>query len=604
MAQPNIIFSGSLGRLASHVVAHRLFPATAMILCRVRPGAFENFVSQTRVENIRRIEPDEVCGATEVWHFADVLTDEREEFANIVSLNNGVETLNYVATPYCGARDSDWLTWRAPASREPLDLSSIETPNCRVFTTSMTISPPAGGSREGFLYFLSTLFDLKTEIEERLPDYFEYQALRCRAPADATINFMSFERAADAILSLAEEAPSGRYTVASSESHQLSDVLEQVGLAYKLSLLPEENPEALNAVDALFDRRLMGFSERLATTHGNDQTSAVLEEDLFDSIYRQQSDAAKAFRRSSTLTKKQIQPNGHDLVYHSSGAGEKTVVLLNAIGQGPQYWLRLIESLRQHFRVLLWDLRGIHVPPYPSGISDHANDLEAILEHEGVSECHLVAWCTGPKLAVEYYLRHPESVRSMVFLNTTVKCLGSPSELDTTYERDFEPLCKVLDQRPSMAESIRSSLSKSGQPDVDMSALASGEDVSEAVLRLTNADLRNHVLNPFRDTTALLNYVQQVKDFWNYDMREKAPEVRVPVLLVSAEHDRVAAPEASDAIAALFPSSRRVHIQGATHYFLYDRADATADLIENFIEETETAETRLIGVPMNAAVAM
>jgi pimeloyl-ACP methyl ester carboxylesterase len=413
-------------------------------------------------------------------------------------------------------------------------------------------------------------------------------------------------------LSLAKDAPSGRYLVASSQSHQLTEVLESLGVAYNLSLLPEENPEALNAVDALFDLRLMGFAQRLAlpgTEDGREPVTLDVDlEQLFDTIYRQQSEAAKAFRRQasnpdSTLTKKQIEFNGHELVYHSSGTGEKTVVLLNAIGQGPQYWLRLIELLRQRFRVITWNLRGIHVPPYPSGISDHANDLEAILEHEEVSECHIVGWCTGPKLAVEYYLRHPESVRSMVFLNTTVKCLGSPAELDTTYERDFEPLCKVLDQRPSMAESIRSSLSKSGQADVDMSAFASGEDVSEAVLRLTNVDLRNHVLHPFSDTTTLLNYVQQVKDFWNYDMRAKAPEVRVPVLLVSSEHDRVAAPEASDALAALFPFCKRVHIQGATHYFLYDRADATAHMIESFLEINSVNPCSAMSVtPANATL--
>jgi pimeloyl-ACP methyl ester carboxylesterase len=606
MAQPNIIFSGSLGLLASHLVAHRLFPP-AVVLCRAGPLAFESFVSQTRsvaekhvIDNIRRIELDELCQATEVWYFADVLTDEQTEFASLANTlrDSGAETLSYVATPYCAARASDWITWRSPPSRE---LSSIEVPNCRVFTTSMTISPSAAGGREGFLYFLGTLFDLKTEIEERLPDYFEYQALRCRAEADATINLIPIEQAAETILTLAKDAPSGRYVVASPQSHHLTDVLERVGVAYNLSLLAEENPEALNTVDALFDLRLMGFAERLAITanedsptHLNDQTDL---EQLFDIIYQQQSKTAKVFRRrandlGSTLSKKQIEFNGYDLVYHSSGAGEKTIVLLNAIGQGPQYWLRLTELLRQRFRVLIWDLRGIHVPPHPSGISDHANDLEAILEHEGVTECHIVAWCTGPKLAAEYYQRHPEAVRSMVFLNTTVKCLGSPAELDTTYERDFEPLCKVLDQRPSMAESIRSSLSKSGQADIDPAALASGEDVSEAVLRLINSDLRSHVLHPFSDATALLHYIQQVKNFWSHDIRPKAPDVRVPVLLVSAEYDRVAAPEASEAVASLFPFCKWIHIPKATHYFLYDRADATAQMIAEHFEDAETTKAR------------
>src|SRR6185295_10984997 len=94
-------------------------------------------------------------------------------------------------------------------------------------------------------------------------------------------------------------------------------------------------------------------------TQLDDQTDL---EQLFDIIYQQQSKTAKVFRRrandlGSTLIKKQIEFNGYDLVYYSSGAGEKTIALLNAIGQGPQYWLRLTELLRQRFRVLIWDLR-------------------------------------------------------------------------------------------------------------------------------------------------------------------------------------------------------------------------------------------------------
>jgi len=61
----------------------------------------------------------------------------------------------------------------------------------------------------------------------------------------------------------------------------------------------------------------------------------------------------------------------------------------------------------------------------------------------------------------------------------------------------------------------------------------------------------------------------------------------VPVLFVSSQFDRIAAPAASEAAAPLFPNGRGLRVPGATHYFLYDRPDVTAELIEAFFENPE-----------------
>lgn len=633
MNEPNVIITGSPGGLAGQIAARRVFDSGSTVFCLASPRAFENFFSLTLSAAIqlrpteaapsvedrlgrqvrRSIELKEELFGAEVWHFSrpgDAGVGKSLERLLPTLRRAEIAAFNHVVTPYAGGGDWQWITDRDTGNAAEPDLSSL--PLFRSFRTSLTVSPRIENeaAREGFFHFLAVLFDLKTEIEERLPEYFEYRSLRCHAPAGASVNLIRVEQAAELILTIADSAAEGRYVVASPESMPFADLLERVGAAYGLGLLCEEARESLNAVDSLLEARLLDFKShlgapdaesvaagcRIAGVSPHDLVVSEKELDiLLDATRRVQQEALENFRGrtaciTSALTRREAHRDGQSFTYYSSGEGETAVVVLNALGQGPQYWARLVELLRRRYKVFIWDQRGLD-PSSPSQfrIGDHADDLEAVLRTEGVSECHVVAWCTGPKIAVEYYQRHPGRVRSMVFLNTTVKCVGSPAELDTPYERDFEPLCRILDQRPAMAAGIMNSLASGlGDGDLDLDDETYEGDVAADVLARMNAGLRSHVRRPFGDTGTLVNYARQVLDFWEYDLRPKAGEVRVPVLFVCSEYDRVAAPQASEAAAQLFPAARLLHVQGATHYFLYDRPEVTAHLLEQFFEDPDT----------------
>jgi len=107
------------------------------------------------------------------------------------------------------------------------------------------------------------------------------------------------------------------------------------------------------------------------------------------------------------------------------------------------------------------------------------------------------------------------------------------------------------------------------------------------VLSLMNADLKPHVLAPFRTQETTVNYAHQLVDFWKHDVRPKLSQVTMPVLLMSAEYDQVATPAASFEAAALFPDARHVHVKGATHYCLYDRPEFVADILKEFFRNAD-----------------
>jgi pimeloyl-ACP methyl ester carboxylesterase len=100
-------------------------------------------------------------------------------------------------------------------------------------------------------------------------------------------------------------------------------------------------------------------------------------------------------------------------------------------------------------------------------------------------------------------------------------------------------------------------------------------------------DLKSHVLAPFRTQETTINYAHQLIDFWAHDSLPKASGIRVPVLLMGTEYDQVATPASSQMAARLFPNARHVHVRGATHYCLYDRAEFVGGLLKKLFENPD-----------------
>jgi pimeloyl-ACP methyl ester carboxylesterase len=609
MNAPPTVLTGAVGLLAAQIAAHRLVFSDAPVFCLTTPLTFTVLAPLVRAA-ARRIALDgdemerrlaesfrlgtaaDIASDAEVWHFAEAAGCVAPELLSLFHARC-IAAFNEVVTPYAGGGHARWIAGRVPPTRDK-DMELREAPSFavhRVFTTTLTVAPeaPHGVAREGLLYFLGTLLDFVGEIEARLPDYFNHHALRCRTPEHATINIVHAEQAARLVLEIARRADGGHHRIASSNQSGFAELLERSGACCGIRLLPEVDEGALNGVDAAFAARMVGFETHLAppaepgqTMAGEDDLLALVDVICDGHRRRRESFAARVAALPASLSRRQVKRGSHPLTYYSSGSGDSTVVLLNALGQSLQCWLPLIECLQLRFRVLVWDLRGVLEPPAPQRMADHVADLKTILENEGTRSCYLVGWCTGPKIAVEYFLKHPDAVCSMVFLNTTFRCFGGPPQLETDYERNFEHLCRVLDQHPSKAAAIMDSLVASATgPDVSLIDQDEG-NASVLALEAMSRDLRTHLLRPFSNPDAVVNYAQQLLDFWRHDILKKASQVDVPVLFLSSEYDRIAAPAVSEVAAAMFPGGRWLQVRGASHYFLYDSAEAVAELIEAF----------------------
>ncbi|HEX7288659.1 MAG TPA: alpha/beta fold hydrolase [Candidatus Angelobacter sp.] len=477
----------------------------------------------------------------------------------------------------------------------------------RMFQTGALIGENyirAGSGGNDIRQLLAALDDVTAEIQERLPEYFDFQSLRLLAKPGASVNLMRVEDAVEIMVCLAQQQATlgEHYCVVSVKNTPLKTLGRLLGKLYGASLAVVAAPQQLNAIDRLLEQRFCAVDEVFVCPDpvGNQDLlrkagvvcePALLDDKSLQNVLgvirkKQANDRAERNRRAaspySSLSPRSTERPGSKLDYFVAGSDGPHVLILNALGQGLEFWGRLTGQLMHEYRVVLWETRGLESESETLQVKDHLEDIECILRQENITSCYVVGWCTGPQLAVEFYLRRPESILGMVFLNSVFKFAGRP-ELETPYSTNLEKLCRLLDARPEMAPSVMRSLSTPPANDINLMDETDTNNTARQVLSLTNVDLRTHVLAPFRTVTTTLNYARQILDLLACPTLEKTARVEVPILIVGCEYDQVASAAKSREAAGLFPRCRHIELPGATHYSIYDRAGVVAAMLRRFL---------------------
>ncbi len=364
--------------------------------------------------------------------------------------------------------------------------------------------------------FLQALDRTLEEVRARSPEYFEQHALRTTLEGSGT----------------------------------LADLF---GDAFDVEILFGADPSSLSAVDRLFESRLEG---------NNPILEDVGPEEIAD-WSRNQAESRRSERvRLAGFPGPDTLRSRDGLQYYLFGNTGPTVIVVNAIGMGLQYWARLIDRLAPDHRVVIWQLRTTLT------LDEQVADVAAIVEEiEKIAEgpVHLVGWCSGPKLCLKYAAAHPDRVASMVLLAGTY---GDPST-ETGYQKRLDKVFELLERSPGMAPTVRGMLT-------DSASVAQEPEV----LARADPELQSALLAPYRSDESTLAYAKQIRDFWNCPLDTS---VGSPTLVVSAELDRIASPKLGLEVARSLPRARFVEMPGATHYCMYDRPDEVAALIRDFL---------------------
>jgi pimeloyl-ACP methyl ester carboxylesterase len=247
--------------------------------------------------------------------------------------------------------------------------------------------------------------------------------------------------------------------------------------------------------------------------------------------------------------------NGIDLYYEIHGEGPN-LALIEGLGYHSWMWYRQIPSFSRHFRMLVYDNRGVGLsdkPPGPYAHTENAADLAGLLDYLGWERTHVLGVSMGGFIAQEFALAHPARLDRMVLVATG---FGGAHMVPLPAEA-----VRALTPDPTLSpeEKIRSAM-----PLAFSSPSWVQEHVSEFELMVA---WRLEMPQPPQAAIA------QAMAGLTFDVEARLGEIEAPTLVIAGTEDHVVPPANAELLAAALPHARLDLIRGAGHLVQIEEAD-------------------------------
>ncbi len=102
------------------------------------------------------------------------------------------------------------------------------------------------------------------------------------------------------------------------------------------------------------------------------------------------------------------------------GQGEP-LILIHGIGADRSIWRFMMPTLREHFKVISYDLRNHGQSPMSAvnfGLDELVDDLELVRQRSGVDKAHFAGHSLGGMIGPAYARKYPDIVKSLGLLST------------------------------------------------------------------------------------------------------------------------------------------------------------------------------------------
>lgn len=254
------------------------------------------------------------------------------------------------------------------------------------------------------------------------------------------------------------------------------------------------------------------------------------------------------------------------ITYTTLGDAGPPLILLHGIGGQANAFGPLLRHLAREFRCVAWNMPGYggSLPLLPMTFQGLAERLAALLDELGLTSAHLLGHSLGGMIALEFAVRFPDRVRSLVLLATT----AAFGQRDGEFQRRFiaertAPLDAGLGMDGLARALVPQLLGAGSDPEVETLAQASLASIPEAAYRAA------------------------LECLVHFDRRDALAQLSMPVLLIAGGRDRQAPAAVMERMAGRIPQARFVLMPDAGHLLPLERPRELAALISDFLRRIE-----------------
>jgi len=262
-----------------------------------------------------------------------------------------------------------------------------------------------------------------------------------------------------------------------------------------------------------------------------------------------------------------VDVDGGQIYYETCGQGDPNtnmgaLVLIHDGVVNSASFDDMWPILCRDFRVVRYDRRGYGKSPPAKAPYSPQDDLAAVMRAAHFDHASLVGFSFGGGLAVSYTILHPEQVDRLVISGASINGFQpSPS-----FGKHISAI--MLPMIVGNMDAVAANAAKSGW------VMAPGHDEARvkaaALLRAYPQDLGHQMRDPIKP--------------WPSDL-PRMPQLKVPTLIMTGDHDIADNQATSGAAQALIPGSRRIVIDDAGHLMQLEHPREIAELIADFVKK-------------------
>ena len=281
-----------------------------------------------------------------------------------------------------------------------------------------------------------------------------------------------------------------------------------------------------------------------------------------------------------------VNVTGGKIWYRVTGQGSKIPILMLHGGPGtPSYYLNPLSALGEDRKVITFDQLGC-------GRSDAITDttlmtidnfieqVNKLLAALQIDQVHLYGHSWGTMLGMDYYLKYPQKVKSLI--------LASPCLSVDLWESDADSLISTL---PDSVQIILHNNIK-GVPQ-DSATLAKAVAVYSNSFYTRKSPISADIDSANLGTGwNVYNYMWGSNEFFalgtlkNFDRTKELPSIKVPTLYTCGDFDS-ATPRTLKYYQSITPNSKLVVFENAGHYTMHDKPEDNIRAISAFLDDVE-----------------
>jgi pimeloyl-ACP methyl ester carboxylesterase len=258
-----------------------------------------------------------------------------------------------------------------------------------------------------------------------------------------------------------------------------------------------------------------------------------------------------------------VRSDDADIFYEVLGRGP-AVVLLHPFPVNHEFWAPVIPALESRYRLILPDLRGhggSGIGEGPAFMAKHASDVARVMDAAGVGKAAFIVCSIGGYIVFEFLRRFRPRVSALALCNTrpqpdtTEARANRLKAADAVLEQGTGPFLQVF------LPKVLGSTTLSARP-----------DVAERALRMMRT-------MPPQNMALILRGMAERQDSTG-DLKH----INLPTLIVIGEEDLFSTPDDGELMRRSIPGSRLNIIAKAGHYAPWERPEAVAPLLRQFLD--------------------